>query len=84
MTNGVTEFRLTSLRTAEGVTRLTFFSPGEIEMKPTRPMGGTGMRYVKARLEESFPGRWLLRDEPVTGGWQCVIDIAPNGKGRLT
>ena len=37
---------------------------------------GTGLRYIKARLEESFPGRWSLHDGPVAGGWQTVIEIA--------
>jgi hypothetical protein len=84
VTTGPTEFRLTTEQTVDGSTRLSFFSPGEVQMQPTRPTGGTGMRYVKARLEESFPERWSLRDEPVTDGWRCVIDIGPNAKGRLT
>ena len=40
---------------------------------------GTGLRYIKARLEESFTGRWQLRSEPVVEGWCTVIEIA--GKG---
>lgn len=60
---------------AHGTTRYTFFSPGEIQVDPTRPEGGTGMRYVKARLEESFPGRWSLHGEPVEGGWQTTLEL---------
>jgi hypothetical protein len=36
---------------------------------------GTGMRYIKARLEESFPGRWSLRDGPTNTGWVTVIEL---------
>lgn len=62
-----------------GGIRYEFFSPGE----PTRRAGepetghreGTGMRYIRARLEESFPGRWSLVDGPVEGGWQTVIEL---------
>ncbi|MDB6093254.1 MAG: Sensor protein lytS [Verrucomicrobia bacterium] len=36
---------------------------------------GTGLRYVKARLEESFAGRWKLVAGPVRDGWQTVIEI---------
>jgi len=36
---------------------------------------GTGLRYVKARLEESFAGRWTLAVGPVAEGWQSVIEI---------
>ncbi|MEM1127589.1 MAG: histidine kinase [Bacteroidota bacterium] len=42
-----------------------------------RAGAGTGLRYVQARLEESFTGRWTLRSEPVSGGWQTVIEIRP-------
>lgn len=55
--------------------RYTFLSPGEVQVDPARPAGGTGLRYVKARLEESFPGRWSLRGETAAGGWQTVIEI---------
>jgi len=30
---------------------------------------------VKARLDESFPGRWTLTAGPVAGGWQTVIEV---------
>ncbi len=36
---------------------------------------GTGLRYVKARLEESFPGRWTMTAGPVEGGWRTVIEL---------
>lgn len=34
---------------------------------------GTGMRYVKARLEEMQPGKWELHCGPVENGWQTEI-----------
>jgi LytS/YehU family sensor histidine kinase len=34
---------------------------------------GTGLRYIKARLEESFAGQWILEGAPVPGGWRTVI-----------
>jgi hypothetical protein len=37
---------------------------------------GTGSRYVKARLEESFPGRWTFESSPVAEGWRTVIEIS--------
>ena len=43
---------------------------------------GTGLRYVKARLEESFPGRWTLTGGPVGDGWRTVIALrGPPGDG---
>jgi LytS/YehU family sensor histidine kinase len=74
--DGVTVFQLAVERAAGGATSYMFFSPGEVQVERTRPTGGTGMRYVKARLEESFPGRWSMHGEPVVGGWRTLIEIA--------
>lgn len=75
VTTEPTVFRLAVARARE-TTRLTFFSPGAVCAEATRPTGGTGLRYVKARLEESFPGRWTLRGEAVAGGWQSTIEVS--------
>ncbi|MDO8543327.1 MAG: hypothetical protein Q7S40_23055 [Opitutaceae bacterium] len=62
-------------RPAQGVRRYVFLSPGEVHAPPGRPAGGTGLRYVKARFDESFPGGWTLVDGPAADGWQTVIEI---------
>ena len=36
---------------------------------------GTGLRYVKARLEEVFPGAWALRSEPSGANWRTTIEV---------
>jgi hypothetical protein len=81
VTDGAAVFRLDGERGADGAVHYRFFSPGEVQMEPARPTGGTGLRYVQARLEESFPGRWSLRGEAVAGGWQTVIEIEAGGNG---
>jgi LytS/YehU family sensor histidine kinase len=40
---------------------------------------GTGLRYVKARLEESFTGRWQMTAGPVPDGWRTEIEITSAG-----
>lgn len=41
---------------------------------PPAGSGGTGLRYIQARLEESFPGRWNLQAGPTEDGrWQTLI-----------
>lgn len=58
--------------------RLT--APGQAPAGPDThsgaiPKEGTGLRYVKARLEESFPGAWQLHgaiDEP-EGTWTTTL-----------
>jgi hypothetical protein len=72
---GAASFRLKMERPTTGATRYTFVSPGEVQTGEERPAGGTGLRYVRARLEESFPGSWTLTGEPGGGGWRTVIEI---------
>ncbi|OHE89539.1 MAG: hypothetical protein A3G75_03935 [Verrucomicrobia bacterium RIFCSPLOWO2_12_FULL_64_8] len=58
-----------------GRIRFTFLSPGAVKSEPGRPDGGTGLRYVQARLEESFPRRWTLDQRAISEGWETVIEI---------
>ena len=44
------------------------------------PEGG-GLRYVRARLEEAFPGRWALASGVEDGAWTTRIDV-PVGTTR--
>jgi hypothetical protein len=79
-------FELDAVREA-GRVRYTLVADGEPTDRVRAPAGavsgaptparpeGTGLRYVKARLEESFPGRWTLRGEAVPEGWRTVITI---------
>lgn len=53
-----------------------------VAAQPAVRREGTGLRYIKARLEESFPGRWTLRGELIDGGWQTVIEIDQVKVGR--
>ena len=36
---------------------------------------GPGLKYLKARLEESFAGHWTLTGGPIASGWRTVIEI---------
>jgi sensor histidine kinase YesM len=36
---------------------------------------GTGLKYVRTRLEESYPGAWSLKAGQVENGWKALIEI---------
>ncbi|AGC44051.1 Sensor protein lytS [Myxococcus stipitatus DSM 14675] len=36
---------------------------------------GTGSRYLRARLEEAFPGAWGLQDGPTEEGWMTRVEV---------
>ena len=36
---------------------------------------GTGLRYIKARLEESYANQWKLEEQELPGEWKTLISI---------
>jgi hypothetical protein len=53
--------------------------------KPQAPAAGvvrdgTGIRYVKTRLQEAFPGAWDLSYGPRGNGWEVIMKIPLSGK----
>ena len=79
---GATTFSLRADAGPAGV-RYTFHSPGEITAQAERVRGGTGLRYLHARLEESFPGAWSLTQSLVADGWETVIELRGPGSRRV-
>ncbi|MEO6001691.1 MAG: histidine kinase [Opitutus sp.] len=79
-----TTFTLRAERMEAGV-RYVFVSPGAVTSDSDRPSGGTGLRYVCARLEESFHDAWKLSHGAVPGGWETVIELLSHrGKRAVT
>ena len=75
--------RLLETRGADGGRVIELYSPmtehrGALIPTNDQP-DGTGLRYVKARLEESFSSRWKLEAGPVNGGWRVRIVLVPIG-----
>ncbi len=36
---------------------------------------GTGMKYIKSRLQESFPNQWEVQSHATNEGWETIIKI---------
>jgi LytS/YehU family sensor histidine kinase len=53
--------------------RYRFVSPEVAPLPASRE--GTGSRYLRARLQESYGGRWRVRAGPCATGWETVIEI---------
>lgn len=71
---GATVFRLRSEAIDAGM-RYVFFAPGKVRTSPFRPTGGSGLRYVKARLNECWPEAWDFHHGPVDGGWETSVEL---------
>ncbi|CAM2005611.1 sensor histidine kinase [Acanthopleuribacter pedis] len=69
-------FRLSYDRDARGV-HLCLQNDGQ--SGPADGGEGTGLKYVRARLNESYGSRWRLTSRPDASGWQVCIDIDEPG-----
>lgn len=54
-------------------TFLTFAKSDELQTGTRKE--GTGLKYIKARLMESYQDQWELSSEPVGHGWKNVVKI---------
>jgi len=63
-------------------TRYTVFNDSENQDIQAEIKKGTGIKYIEARLEESFPGLWKLSSHQVNDGWKTIID-SYDGKERI-
>lgn len=68
------EFTVEMARSERSV-RFRFLSPGATRTNPRRVEGGTGLRYIKARLEESFPGTWKFAQQATPAGWETSLEF---------
>lgn len=66
-------FVLSRSEDARGI-RFTLFNDGKAGGGKVRS-GGLGLRYVRARLEEVYRGRWSLESHAVEGGWRVTLSI---------
>ena len=41
---------------------------------------GTGLKYIRSRLQESYPNQWTLNHGPTESGWRTEIEILAGGK----
>ena len=81
--DGATTFKLaaTDGGNGNGGRRYVFVAPGKVRQGGSQLEGGTGMRYVRARLEETAPGRWRIAERVLEEGWETTIEL---GDARVT
>lgn len=79
--SGERVLRLVETRTADGGRVIELHSPmtahTSVKTASSERIDGTGLRYVKARLEESFPGHWTFEAASVGAVWRVRIVLDP-------
>jgi len=58
--------------------RYTLFNDSRVQPTKKKRGSGTGLSYIRSRLEESYRGEWSLLSYPVDGGWEAVIEFKEN------
>lgn len=62
--------------TSEGMAHYEMTNDGENgTATDEKTHNGTGLRYVRARLEEAFPGQWQLQAGPTDEGWHIRLSV---------
>ena len=68
-------FELTKTETDTQI-RYRLFNDGNLKtFSEKHATSGTGLKYIEARLEENYPGRWTLHSNQVENGWEAIIEI---------
>ena len=47
----------------------------EVSVENTDKKGGTGLKYIKARLQESYPDKWAVSSQVTKAGWETTFEI---------
>ncbi len=71
---GPIKFKL-SFSSAANFKQYTFETIGENRELDENRIGGNGFKYIKARLEESYPGCWEFSSTASPQGWLSTIKI---------
>lgn len=53
----------------------TFLTFANVASQAPSKEDGTGQKYIKARLAESYGTKWVLESEQVNHGWKSVIKV---------
>ncbi|MBG6236807.1 hypothetical protein IWX76_003409 [Pedobacter sp. CAN_A7] len=72
--DGTIGFKLSFVKAANYQEYIFETIGGNREMEVGR-IGGNGFRYIKARLEESYPGNWRFKSGETAQGWISTIKI---------
>jgi len=67
-------FKLQSIKNSES-TKYILTNDGDFNSEDTKGSTGFGAKYIKSRLEESYPGKWSFTSNKFEAGWESIIEI---------
>ncbi len=67
-------FKLQRIKNSD-CTKYILSNDGDFNTDESKDSSGFGLRYIKSRLEESYPNRWNLASNRLAQGWETTIEI---------
>lgn len=67
-------FKLQSIKNS-GSKKYILTNDGDFNPEDSKGSTGFGAKYIKSRLEESYPGKWNFTSNKYETGWQSIIEI---------
>lgn len=67
-------FKLQTIKNSQSI-KYILTNDGSFNAEDTKGSTGFGAKYIKSRLEESYPNRWNFTSKKFEGGWESIIEI---------
>ena len=68
------KFKLQAIKNLQSI-KYILSNDGDFDPEDTKGSTGFGAKYIKSRLEESYPGKWSFTSNRCETGWQSIIEI---------
>lgn len=67
-------FNLQTIKNSNSI-KYILKNDGDFNLEDTKGSTGFGAKYIKSRLEESYPGKWNFVSNKAEFGWESIIEI---------
>lgn len=68
------KFKLQAIKNLQSI-KYILSNDGDFNPEDTKGSTGFGAKYIKSRLEESYPGKWNFTSDKCETGWQSIIEV---------
>lgn len=70
-------FKLQTIKNSTSI-KYVLTNDGDFNPEVSKGSTGFGAKYIKGRLEESYPGKWDFKSSKSDEGWESIIEIRNN------
>jgi sensor histidine kinase YesM len=67
-------FKLETIKNSNSI-KYVLTNDGDFNPEESKGSTGFGAKYIKGRLEESYPGKWNFTSNKSNEGWESIVEI---------